>query len=270
VEIGFTFGGITVSSLLIDQEGHVYPTDMSSITRSHILEDFVSIECDFRFNMHNSGSLVTLWDFEKQLSDAASMNTMLPAGNVEPEYRKALVAIQIIRKLAAEMTGDSLVPYLVGLFHYTIRPLYFYDPQLKLAEYQVRQMLHRLMSAALMLVQVQRQAEIQDGLIADDNDNNELKINEASRGVSIGSRKVQLTQTEFRLLLYLHKNPNRLCSREEILAEVFDIKGSPTTSDRGLLNTHIDRLRKKIELNPAKHHFIVTIRGEGYLFDQKT
>jgi DNA-binding response OmpR family regulator len=264
-----TFGGIAASSLLIDQEGRVYPTDVSTITQSPILEDFVSIETEFHFNKIGSLNLYTLWDFEKQLGEFKTLNDQLPAGNVEPECRKVLVAIQTIRKLAAEIAGEALEPYLIGLFHYTLKALLPYDPLIHLAKYQAAQLVHRLMAASMIIAQIKRLSEDEKSSRADPGAEEGLQINEASRKVSVDGRELRLTQTEFKLLLYLYQNPNRLCSREEILSQVFEIKGGGTKSDKGLLNTHIDRLRKKIDFSSAKHRYIVTIRGEGYLLDLK-
>ena len=267
--IATTFGGIGSGVLLIDPEGRTYPVDLSSVTRSPILEDFASLECEFHFDRIPSDNLYSLLDFEKQLCDSKTLNDQLSAVNVEPECRKSLTAVQTIRRLAGKTEGSALEPYLIGLFHYMVKPLLVYDPQVHLARYQTAQLVHRLLASSLVLTQIQ-------GLGGDPEPGAEpatsdgLKVNEASREVSVDGREVRLTQTEFKLLLFLYKNPNRLCSREEILTEVFEIKGSASRSDKGLLNTHIDRLRKKVNLNPAKHNYIVTIRGEGYMLELKT
>ena len=265
-----TFGGIASKSLLIDEECHVYPTDMLSITKSPILEDFISIECEFHFDRIRTNNLLTLWDFEKQIGESKRLNDILPTGGLDPECRKALAMIQTIRKLAAETASDTLEAYLIGLFHHTMKTFLLYDPQIIPAKYQARQLTHRLMAASLFITQIEKQMRDENGPSVDPSEDNGLQINEASREVSVDGRVVPLTQTEFRLLLYLYKNPNRLCSREEILSKVFEVKGTPTKSDKGLLNTHIDRLRKKIEINPAKHQYFVTIRGEGYRLDLKS
>ncbi len=264
-----TFGGITVGSLLMDEEGRVYPTDMPPIIRSHILEDFASTECEFHFEMITSSDLFTLWEFENQLGKSNSLNDQLPIGNVEPECRKALVAIQTIRRMAAEVSGESLEAFLVGLFHYAIKPLLLYDPRRYLAKYEVARLAHRLLASSLILTQLEGLMVGVDETRVETIKEGGLKINEVNREVIVDGREVRLTQTEFKLLLFLFNNPNRLCSREEILSDVFEIKGSPTVSDQGLLNTHADRLRRKIDINPARHRYLVTIRGEGYLLDLK-
>jgi DNA-binding response OmpR family regulator len=264
-----TFGGIGSQSLLIDAEGRVYPTDLASMTRSPLLDDFVAMECEFHFDRILSSNLLSRLDFEQQIGEAKTLNDALTVGNVEPECRKALAAIQTIRKLAAEAAGDALEPYLTGLFHYALNGVLRIDPQVHLAKYETVQLVHRLLAASLFVDQIGRLKGNGESPKAKSNQEMGLNINEDSHEVSVDGREARLTQTEYKLLVYLYKHPNRLCTREEILSEVFSIKEAPTENDKGLLNTHLDRLRKKIDLNPAKHRYIVTIRGEGYMLDLK-
>jgi DNA-binding response OmpR family regulator len=264
-----TFGGIPSRSLLIDEQGQVHPTDLSSITRSPLLEDFISMESEFHFERIISSNLLSRWDLEQQIAEAQTLNDTLTVGNVEPECRKALAAIQSIRKLAAEATGEALEPYLIGLFHHVLKKIVQFDPEICLAKYQVVQLIHRLLLASIILTQITRRHA--NGAEANLNPGQDagLKINTNSHEVNVDGRIARLTQTEYKLLTYLYENPNRLCTRKEILAEVFNIKESTTENDKGLLNSHLDRLRKKIDLNPSKHRYIVTIRGEGYMLDLK-
>ncbi len=265
VETSSTFGGISLRTLLFDQAGHVYPTDLSTRSESAVLDDFVSIESAFHFDSTPSLNLLTLLEFEKLIAQAQTLNDSLPPGNVEPECRKALTAIQAVRKTAAEVTGEDLEPFLIGLFHYALSPLLNYQPQLHLPKYQAAQYLHRIIAASVILMQIQELKEGQHSLSEKPADLSAgLVVNEASREVSLDAREVRLTPTEFKLLLYLYKHKNCLCTREEILFEVFAMKAPYTRNDKGLLNTHIDRLRKKIDLNTSRHRYIVTIRGEGY------
>jgi len=267
VVISSTFGGITSTSLLINESGQVYPLDMSSIIRSPTLEDFVSIECEFHFKMINSYNLISLLDFEEQLSKTMKFDDQLLVGNVEPECRKALTAINIVRKQASEATSELFLSYLIGLFHYSIFPLLQYDPQFYLAKHQTIELIHRLMVASLIVGQIKMLRKRDKKLDVDPIRNGGFIINENNREVLVDGRKVRLTPTQFKLILHLHNTPNSLCSREEILSCVFNVKGTPTDSDKHLLYTHMDRLRKKIDINPSNHRFIVNIRGEGYLLD---
>jgi hypothetical protein len=258
-----TLGGIQTRSLLIDEDGRVHLTDLSTLSATPLLEDFIALECEFHFERLTSGNLLTLLDLEKQLCASRSLSEPLN-GSVEPECRRSFTAIQSIRKLAADAAGEDLEPYLIGLFHHVMQGLLQVDPQRRLAKYQEVQWIQRLLLASMLVAQIEK-------LGAGRNAGNKIpgtqigvRVVESSREVSVDGRDVRLTQIEFKLLLYLFKNATRLCTREELLADVWKITGTPSEHDKGLVNTHIDRLRKKIDINPGEHKYIQTQRGEGY------
>jgi len=72
---------------------------------------------------------------------------------------------------------------------------------------------------------------------------------------------VPLTKTEFRLLAHLAAQPNRVWSRDQLLDHVW---GYPGDSDGRVVDTHIARLRAKIEDDPAQPALVQTVRGLGY------
>ena len=74
-------------------------------------------------------------------------------------------------------------------------------------------------------------------------------------------QEVHLTRTEFRLLLELATNPDRILSREDLLERVW---GYDYFGDGRLVDVHIRRLRMKIEPDPANPRYVVTVRGMGY------
>ena len=74
-------------------------------------------------------------------------------------------------------------------------------------------------------------------------------------------RPVGLTKTEFRLLCELAAHPGRVFSREVLLANVW---GYPDVGDGKLVDTHIHRLRNKLEDDPARPVHVITVRGLGY------
>ncbi|MEE8390371.1 MAG: response regulator transcription factor [Anaerolineae bacterium] len=76
---------------------------------------------------------------------------------------------------------------------------------------------------------------------------------------------VDLTPTEFRLLRYLVSNPERPCSRDELIEAVWGY-ASDIGSDR-TVDVHIRHLRKKLEDDPASPRWLVTVRGMGYKFE---
>jgi DNA-binding response OmpR family regulator len=76
-----------------------------------------------------------------------------------------------------------------------------------------------------------------------------------------GGEDVSLTKTEFRLLCEMAANPGRVFSREVLLEQVW---GYTYLGDGKLVDTHIHRLRAKIEDDPANPRHVVTVRGLGY------
>jgi len=73
--------------------------------------------------------------------------------------------------------------------------------------------------------------------------------------------ELQLTKTEFRLLCEMAAQPGRIFSRELLLENVW---GYPNVGDGKLVDTHIHRLRNKIEDDPATPVHVLTVRGLGY------
>jgi DNA-binding response OmpR family regulator len=73
---------------------------------------------------------------------------------------------------------------------------------------------------------------------------------------------INLTPTEFRLLVYLAQNPGQALSRGQILDAVWDVDAA--FMDQNVVNVHIRHLREKIELDPSKPDILLTVPGIGY------
>ncbi len=76
-------------------------------------------------------------------------------------------------------------------------------------------------------------------------------------------RKIELTILENRILLYFLKNADKVINRDELMMVVWGYNSDVNTRT---LDMHIVRLRKKIEENPDKPHYLQTVRGVGYKF----
>lgn len=82
--------------------------------------------------------------------------------------------------------------------------------------------------------------------------------------VSRGEEDLQLTRIEFLLLCELARSPNRVKSRDVLLANVW---GYDYFGDGRVVDAHVRRLRKKIEPDPSEPALVVTVRGLGYRFE---
>jgi DNA-binding response OmpR family regulator len=92
----------------------------------------------------------------------------------------------------------------------------------------------------------------------------DLVIDPARGQVRRGDQILNLTPTEFRLLLYLARHPGLALSRTQIIEDVWGYT-QDLDSDR-TVNVHIRRLREKVELDPARPTLILTVPGIGYRF----
>jgi two-component system response regulator MtrA len=92
----------------------------------------------------------------------------------------------------------------------------------------------------------------------------DLEIDPSRVTVRRGGRDITLTATEFRLLLELARRPGQVFTRDILLDRVwsYDYLG-----DSRLVDVAVQRLRAKIEDDPAKPRVIRTVRGVGYTLD---
>ena len=101
-------------------------------------------------------------------------------------------------------------------------------------------------------------------LLADNISVNDLVIEPARRNVTVAGNDVVLTATEFDLLLHFARNPGRVYNRTQLLDKVW---GYGHDGYEHTVNSHINRLRKKIERDPAHADYILTVWGVGYKFN---
>ena len=73
--------------------------------------------------------------------------------------------------------------------------------------------------------------------------------------------ELSLTKTEFQLLSHMAQHPNRVWTRDQLLEHVW---GYTYQGDGRLVDTHIARLRAKVETDPSNPDLIQTVRGIGY------
>ena len=91
----------------------------------------------------------------------------------------------------------------------------------------------------------------------------DLVIDPEKRRVTVQGSPVHVTAREFDLLLEFARHPGRVYTRAQLLDKVW---GYSYQGYEHTVNSHINRLREKIEKNPAKPRYILTVRGAGYLF----
>ncbi len=96
----------------------------------------------------------------------------------------------------------------------------------------------------------------EQSIIVDD-----LRIDEASRNVSIAGESIELTTAEFDLLLYLAKHAGKVVDRRDVYVDVLDL---PYDGLDRSIDLRVSRLRRKLGDDPHQPTRIKSIRGVGY------
>jgi DNA-binding response OmpR family regulator len=91
----------------------------------------------------------------------------------------------------------------------------------------------------------------------------DLFIDLEKRKVLLEGKPLNLTSKEFELLLHFIRRPGVVYSRSQLLDSVW---GYRYEGYEHTVNSHINRLRAKLERDPARPRYILTVRGAGYKF----
>jgi len=93
-----------------------------------------------------------------------------------------------------------------------------------------------------------------------------LFLEQAKRRVSVAGNEVDLTAREFDLLWHFATHPGQVFSRSQLLDSVW---GYGHDGYEHTVNSHINRLRAKVEQDPSSPTYILTVWGVGYKFSDK-
>lgn len=91
-----------------------------------------------------------------------------------------------------------------------------------------------------------------------------IRLNEETHRVYVDGREVELTNKEYELLLFFMLNVDVVFNREQLYERIW---GWDAMGDSATVAVHINRLRKKIEQDPANPRYIVSVWGAGYRFN---
>ena len=126
--------------------------------------------------------------------------------------------------------------------------------------FSIREFLARVKAIFRRIEVVQEDAEETGSSMLD---YGELMVDLEKRKVNLRGSALELTAKEFDLLVLFAENPGRAYSRQELLDLVWGYQYSGYSHT---VNSHINRLRNKIEVDPASPKYIKTVWGHGYRF----
>jgi two-component system, OmpR family, alkaline phosphatase synthesis response regulator PhoP len=186
--------------------------------------------------------------------DVVVLDLMLPKMDglaVCRELRDKAPYIPILMVTAKDDVFDKVVGLEMGADDYITKPF-----NLRELDARIRSVLRRVRTIAIT-EGAGDEAPIVRG---------KLRIDPAKREVMVGERQVELTPKEFDLLRLFASNPGRVFPRKYLLEKIWDY--SYEGYDR-TIDSHINRLRAKIEENPENPQMVLTVWGIGYKFNDE-
>jgi DNA-binding response OmpR family regulator len=139
---------------------------------------------------------------------------------------------------------DRIVGLELGADDYVVKP---FSPKELVA--RVRAVLRRTSTAEMLREQPIRVADVE--------------IDPQRMRVTQSARPVGLTPTEFQLLTVLAREPGRVFTRGQLLHA---IHGVAIESYERAIDAHVKNIRKKLEPEPRKPRYVLTVHGVGYRF----
>jgi DNA-binding response OmpR family regulator len=182
--------------------------------------------------------------------DLVILDVMMPGGSgfeVCKQIRK-ISNVPVIMLTALGQEQNELDGLDAGADDYLSKP---YNPEILLA---------RAKSV------IRRSEQNDNKSFATDYDDGYLKIDFEKHQVLINSKLIKLTPIEFRLLAYLEENAGRVLTFANILQHVW---GNEYQGSDDYVHIYVSHLRRKIEQDTKQPHYIISVRGVGYLFEKQ-
>lgn len=218
---------------------------------SHLLEIHLQ-DIDFKVDVVNNGidGLNRASNYDYQLIVLDLMLPCLDGLEVCRRLRSQSINTPVLMLTAKSSEIDRVLGLELGADDYLTKPF-----SIKELQARVKAILRRINLSASQL------ASNPDETIKFKS----LVIDVSGRNVYLDNVQVELTAREFDLLLHFARNPGRVYSRGQLLDHVW---GYSHNGYEHTVNSHINRLRKKIEKNPEQSQYIETVWGVGYKFKE--
>lgn len=214
------------------------------------LSDLLSLhlsDLGYRIDVVADGALA----LQKALGQAYALiilDLMLPGMNgleVCKQLRASQRPTPILMLTAKSEEVDKILGLEVGADDYMTKP------------FSIRELIARI-RALLRRVELDQPETVAGEVVFGD-----LLIEPSKRKVRVAGEPVDLTAKEFDLLSLFAQHPGRAFSRQELLDKVW---GYQYAGYSHTVNSHINRLRSKIEPDPASPRYVQTVWGVGYRF----
>jgi DNA-binding response OmpR family regulator len=218
--------------------------DLANLLEIHLKDQ--SYEVELAFDGDKGLAMAKAQDF-----DLIILDLMLPGLDgleICRRLRSKPLYTPILMLTAKSSELDRVLGLEMGADDYVTKP------------FSIRELMARVKAIFRRIDQVKSEQEVGGQAIIRVGD---LSIDPEKRQVSLKGKLIDFTAKEFDLLLHFAKHPGRVYKRSQLLGEVW---GYGHDGYEHTVNSHINRLRAKIEKNPAQPRYILTVWGVGYRF----
>ncbi len=218
--------------------------DISHLVELHLTD--LGYEVDRAYDGKEGLDLATSGRYELIILDL--MLPELDGLEICKSLRAASDYTPILMLTARSSEVDRVVGLEIGADDYLTKP------------FSIQELMARVKAILRRTEIMKRAGDTSDGDLIE---TGELTIDLSRRTVTESGTPIHLTAREFDLLYHFVKNPGRVYSRAQLLDQVW---GYGYEGYEHTVNSHINRLRGKIEEDPARPRYILTVWGVGYKF----
>jgi DNA-binding response OmpR family regulator len=219
-----------------------------------VVEDEPAMVAGLRDNFEFEGyEVITARDgvegLERALNDSPDiviLDVMMPRMSgleVCRQLRAKRTAIPIIMLTARGQEVDKVVGLELGADDYVTKP------------FSIRELLARVKAILRRAAVIPKQQ--------DQHSFGDIEVDLHRRRVVKSGKQLDISSKEFELLQYFICHPGETLSRDRLLEEVWGYENYPTTRT---VDTHLVRLRQKLEPDPEQPQYFLTVHGTGYRF----
>jgi len=257
-----TPGFLSGENVLTDRYGRTWLTDFAEAGLAPVLWNAVALEAMIRFDWVKSDDLLALHGMEQCLVD--SPFSKLDLRDVDPALRKPVRAIQTLRRLWTQEVGTIPAPYHLGLLFQAAHRLTHFNPAFQFTKSELTRLAHALLAAVMLCGKFQQDNTLVQRMGANQAAQG-VQIDQNNRAVWVNGVRIALTGQSYNLLCYLYAHADQLCTRRDLVEQVFGQRYDETDESQiSRLNTAIRRLREKIEDYPSQPCYLLTEPGGGY------
>lgn len=194
-----------------------------------------------------------LVEFSRNEIDIVLLDLMLPgmSGTDVCKELRSVSTVPVIMVTARDSEIDKVVGLELGADDYVTKP------------YSSRELIARIRAVLRRRGVTETEAEelpLDDQIL----EGGRVRMDVDSHTVTVDGEPVSMPLKEFDLLEYLLRNAGRVLTRGQLIDRIW---GADYVGDTKTLDVHVKRLRSKIEEEPSRPRYLVTVRGLGYKFE---